>query len=62
MGNKCRKINPAYCRSCRFSGGCPEEEHCKTYSKASGEAKPENVYYDGARCDYYEKGKKHKKH
>lgn len=63
----CRKINPAFCRSCRFSKGKPpfedgpEKAYCMIYSREEGEAKPEDVYYDGARCDYYERDKKHKK-
>lgn len=63
----CRKINPAYCRSCRFANGQPpfedgpEKAYCMIYSRAEGEAKPEDVYYDGARCDYYEKDKRPKK-
>lgn len=63
----CRKINPAFCRSCRFAKGQPpfedgpEKAHCLIYSREEGEQKPEDVYYDGARCDYYEKDKRPKK-
>lgn len=58
-----RGINPKYCKTCRFSHGqppfedLPEKAYCMIYSKDEGEAKPPNVYYEGAECEYYEKRK-----
>lgn len=59
----CAKINPKYCKTCRFSHGkppfedAPEKSYCMIYSKDDGERKPPEVYYEGAKCEYYEKEK-----
>lgn len=57
----CAKINPKWCKSCRFAHGnppfedLPEKAYCQIYTRADGEAKPPEVYYDGAKCEYYTK-------
>lgn len=57
----CRKINPKWCQTCRFSKGkppfedAPEKAYCIIYSRDEGEEKPPEVYYDGEKCEYYHK-------
>lgn len=57
----CNKINPKYCKTCIFARGnppfedLPEKANCMVYSNDSGLTKPDDVYYDGAPCEYYEK-------
>lgn len=57
----CRGINPKYCRKCIFSHGeppfadMPEKAYCRIYGKADSSGKPPEVYYDGAKCEYFEK-------
>lgn len=60
----CKPINPKMCKTCRFSRGDPpfedrpEKAYCMIYSRADGEEKPAEVYYDGGDCLYYEKDKR----
>ena len=60
-GFGCLKINPKACKTCRFSKGkppfedAPEKAYCMIYSRDDGEEKPDNVYYHGGKCEYYEK-------
>lgn len=60
----CKKINPRACKTCRFARGAPpfedapEKAYCMIYSRDEGEAKPDEVYYEGADCEYYEQDKK----
>lgn len=59
----CLSINPRMCKTCRFAHGdppfedMPEKSYCMIYSRANGEQKPHEVYYEGAECEYYEKQK-----
>lgn len=54
-------INPAMCRTCLFAHGeapfedTPEKRWCEIFRYNSGEQKPDDVYYSGAECEYYEK-------
>lgn len=58
----CRDINPKWCQTCMFAHGkppfedLPDKAHCMIYSENSGEMKPDEVYYDGEECEFYEKG------
>lgn len=55
------KINPKYCKTCKFSKGAPpfadapEKSYCIIFSRENGMQKPKSVYYDGAECSYYAK-------
>jgi hypothetical protein len=57
----CLPINPKQCKSCRFSHGkppfedAPEKSYCMIYSRDDGEQKPDDVYYHGGDCEFYEK-------
>ncbi len=57
----CNTINPVYCRTCIFRHGkppfadLPEKAYCLVFTKESGLSKPNDVYYEGAECDAYEK-------
>lgn len=57
----CRGINPKWCQTCMFAHGkppfedLPDKAYCMIYSKDGGEAKPDEVYYDGEECEFYEK-------
>lgn len=59
----CSTSNPKYCKTCIFSKGEPPFEdsplkaHCMIYTRKSGVGKPATVYYEGARCDFYNDGK-----
>lgn len=61
----CRRINPKWCKTCRFARGeppfedAPEKGHCMIYSRGEGESKPDDVYFDGAECEFYERDRKH---
>ena len=52
-------INPAYCRTCIFCkvlqpfGRLPENFYCKIFSDDTT-GKPNEVYYDGVECEFYE--------
>lgn len=58
----CAKINPHFCRSCYFANGAapfadsPEKVYCAIYNRENTNGKPPDVYYEGAECEYYEKG------
>lgn len=55
----CNTINPEYCKSCVFSKGTspfedsPMKKYCMIYTRETGRSKPDPVYFEGARCDYY---------
>lgn len=57
--NRCK-----FCKSCIFSHGkppfadLPEKAYCVIYPKENGRAKPPDVYYNGAECEYYEQEKR----
>ncbi len=57
----CKKINPKYCKTCMFSHGeppfedLPEKAYCEIYSRDEGIQKPDEVYFDGKECEFYEK-------
>jgi hypothetical protein len=57
MGGKPR--NPKACMTCLFSHGqppfadTPRKGCCQIYEYP--DAKPDEVYFDGADCEYYEK-------
>lgn len=57
----CKPINPEYCKTCIFSRGdppfedSPEKRYCRVFTRESGLRKPNDVYYDGAECEAYEK-------
>lgn len=59
----CSQSNPKYCKTCIFSKGNPPFEdsplkaNCMIYTHKSGVDKPASVYYEGARCDFYNDGK-----
>lgn len=59
----CATINPAYCKTCIFSHGeppfadLPEKAYCAIYERGKTSGKPDDVYYDGAECLYYEEDK-----
>ena len=58
----CRGINPKFCKSCAFAHGeppfadLPEKAYCEIYQRGTT-GKPPDVYYDGAKCDFYMKDK-----
>ena len=45
-----KKTNPKYCRKCNFSENKPENVCCLIYKNI---AKPYEVLFEGAECDYY---------
>jgi hypothetical protein len=53
--------NPKACTTCAFAHGeapwadTPMKAYCQIYERAEGEDKPDEVYYKGADCEYYEK-------
>lgn len=55
----CKKINPEFCKTCIFRHGkppfadLPTKAYCMIYSEESGNKKPDAVYFNGARCEYY---------
>lgn len=55
-------INPAFCKTCIFAHGkppfedMPEKAYCAIYNRENTSGKPPDVYYEGAECEYYEKG------
>ena len=57
----CNTINPKYCKTCIFCHGkppfadLPEKAYCQVFTRESGISKPNDVYYNGAECDAYEK-------
>jgi hypothetical protein len=57
--NRCK-----YCRTCMFAHGEPpwadafDKAHCLMYPESDGVDKPNDVYFDGAPCDYYEREKR----
>lgn len=59
----CAPINPKMCMTCRFAHGkppfedAPEKAYCMIYSRDEGEQKPDEVYHNGGKCEYYEKQK-----
>ena len=57
--NRCK-----YCKNCIFARGdppfadAPEKAYCRIYTREGGKGKPPEVYYDGARCEFYEQEKR----
>ncbi len=57
----CNAINPKHCKTCAFSHGeppfadLPEKAYCMVYARENGISKPNDVYFDGAECEFYEK-------
>jgi hypothetical protein len=57
-----KPINPHWCKTCMFARGAPpwadtpEKAYCKIFERDTGQQKPPDVYFDGAQCEYYEKG------
>ena len=55
-----------FCKTCVFSHGkppfadLPEKAYCAMFPKSKGKAKPSDVYFEGAQCDYYEREKRKK--
>lgn len=53
------RINPAWCKKCRFAHGkppfedMPEKQYCMIYTHDSGETKPQDVFRNGAECEYF---------
>lgn len=56
----CRTINPKYCRTCIFAHGeppfadSPKKAYCVIYNRDLALKKPDNVYFNGAPCEYYQ--------
>jgi hypothetical protein len=54
--------NPKACLSCMFAHGeapwadSPLKSNCMIFERDEGKDKPPEVYFDGADCEYYEKG------
>lgn len=56
-------VPPKYtqCKTCAHSHGKsifendPSKSYCEVYTRESGIQKPDNVYFDGAKCDFYER-------
>lgn len=59
----CKQPNPKYCRTCMFVlkkdpfGELPDNAYCRMFPEQEHEGKPNDVYFDGAECEYYEKKK-----
>lgn len=53
-----------WCDSCLFCdviepiGRQPQTRYCKIYEPKDSEGKPDEVIYNGAMCEFYEKDKK----
>lgn len=56
----CKPINPKYCETCIFAYGnppfadLPQKRYCMIYTRENGARKPNEVYYDGKTCEFYE--------
>lgn len=61
-----RTAAPTYCETCVFAHGKPpfadrpEKSYCRIYTREGGKQKPPDVYYEGARCEFYEQEKRKK--
>lgn len=58
----CKPINPKWCETCTYAHGeppfadLPNKAYCMIYTRESGISKPNDVYFDGAKCEAYEEG------
>lgn len=61
-----RTTTHKYCDNCIFCdviepiGRQPQTRYCKIYGAKDTHGKPDEVIYEGARCEFYEKDKQKK--
>lgn len=64
MGGGGRKLNKqCYCKTCKFAeiiepiGKQPQTNYCMIYGTKDSTGKPDEILYDGMKCEFYEKEK-----
>ncbi len=55
----CKQANPVMCMTCKNANGqppwadSPRKSYCIAFPREEGLRKPQDVYYDGAECQFY---------